>query len=159
MKALAGGGVAAVGAEGGFFLKDFTDLLGHEAGAFAGDLAAQEIGGEVEESVGLVPAILFAHLFEGLDAEKNADFMLPASRQSSIHAKGMEAWEFVDIDMAGYAALTINDLEHTADQKADHGAVNVLFLRVGAETKDLWCGRIINIQPEVAGRKEIIKPG
>ena len=146
---LAGGAVAAVGGDGGFLLEGFAEAFGDETGGVAGDLAADEVAGEVEKGVGLVAAVFFAELGEVLDAEGDGDAVLPGLGEGEVHAGGVEAGEFVEEEVTGGAAFAVEEFEHTGDIEADDGAVDVLFLRVGADTDDLGGMGVVEVEGEV----------
>ena len=94
--AFAGAGVLAVGADGGLGLEDLADLLGDEAGGVAAHLAAKEVGGEVEEDIGLVAAIEGAELFDGLDAEGDGDLIGACGGEGSVHAGAIKGSELIE---------------------------------------------------------------
>lgn len=114
LKALAGGNIAVVCADGGPFLEDLADELASEPGGIAGYLACQEVCPDINERVGVLTAVLFSQLIEGLHAEDQADLVLPASGHGNIHVLGVEGREFVDIDLARCSASAIDNFKHAA---------------------------------------------
>ena len=154
--AFAGAGILAVGTDGGLGLEDLADLLGDETRGVATDLAAKEIGGEVEEDVGGVAAIEGAELFDGLDAEGDGDFIGAGGGEGGVHAGAIKGGELIAQNVAGYAAFFIDELEHAGDIKADDGAVNVLFPGVGPDADDLGGMGVVEVEGEFIGGEQVI---
>lgn len=149
--ALAGAGVFAGGADGGFVLEDFAEAFGDEAGAVAADLAADEVAGEVEQGVGVVAAVFHPELAEVLDAEGDGDFVLPGLGDSEVEAECGKAGGFVYYDVAGVASFAVDEFEHSGEIEADDGAVDELLLRVTSEADDFGGFGVVEVEGKIVG--------
>ena len=105
----------------------------------------------------MVATIFLAQLVEGLDAQDDTDFMLPAGRQDGVHVQAMEAGKFVDIDLARHPAGAIDHFQHSADEEADDRAIDVLLFWIGAQADDLWGRGVVDVHAEIIGGKEVIE--
>ena len=69
----------------------------------------------------------------------------------------MEAGEFIDIDLAGRSAGTVDHLQHTAYKKTDYRAIDVLLLRIGSQADDLWGRGVVDIHAKIICGKEVVE--